>query len=85
MATSTFLICGLLLQTGSLSVAGVYYEAPVWQHLHDETYNVPTRDGPKQFQVEPTVPYGAICSYQVHKHYLSFLIMQKAAVSDVLC
>ena len=42
------------------------------------------RDGPKQFQVESTVPHGVICSCQVQKHYPILLIVLKA-VFDVLC
>ena len=30
----------------ALAIAGVHYEAPVWQHLHDETHHVSIRDGP---------------------------------------
>ena len=44
----------------------------------------PIRDGPKQFQVESTVPHGAICSCQVQKHNPIFIVMLEA-VFDVLC
>ena len=67
-----------------MSVAGVHYEAPVWQHLRDEPHHVSIRDDPKQFQVESNVPHGVISSCQVHKHYPSFLVVLKA-VFDVLC
>ena len=68
----------------TLSVSGVHYEAPVLQHLHDETHHVSIRDDPKQFQVKSTVPHRVICSCQVQKHYPNFLIVLQAVV-DVLC
>ena len=71
-------------EPSALSVAGLNYEAPVRQHLHDETHHVSIRDDPKQFQVESTVPHGVIYSCQVQKHYPSLLIVLKD-VFDVLC
>ena len=61
----------------------MHYEAPVCQHLHYETHHVSIRDGPKQFQVESTVPHGVICSCQVQKHYPAFSLCSK--LSSMYC